>query len=67
MLSHKDVGLTDATITDLGHFEAIAATWSVDRQNERSSRAPSRTRSRRGGTKVARFQSTGAIKVRRQT
>jgi HK97 family phage prohead protease len=31
---HKEVGLTDATVTDEGRFEAIAATWSVDRQNE---------------------------------
>jgi HK97 family phage prohead protease len=29
----KQVGL-DATITDAGEFTAIAATWSVDRQNE---------------------------------
>ena len=34
MLLHKQVGLTDVTVTDLGYFEAIAATSSVDRQNE---------------------------------
>jgi Escherichia/Staphylococcus phage prohead protease len=33
VLLHKQVDL-DATITDQGRFEAIAATWSVDRQNE---------------------------------
>jgi hypothetical protein len=32
---HKQVGFTDATVTDLGYFEAIAATWAVDRQNEK--------------------------------
>jgi HK97 family phage prohead protease len=31
---HKQAALTDATVTDQGRFEAIAATWSVDRQNE---------------------------------
>jgi HK97 family phage prohead protease len=30
---HKEV-LTDATVTDLGYFEAIAAAYTVDRQNE---------------------------------
>jgi HK97 family phage prohead protease len=30
---HKTVTI-DATATDLGHFEAVAATWSVDRVNE---------------------------------
>jgi HK97 family phage prohead protease len=30
---HKEVGL-DAIVTDQGRFEAIAATWSIDRQNE---------------------------------
>ena len=34
-LLHKQVALTDTTVTDLGHFEALAATWSVDRQNEK--------------------------------
>ena len=33
MLPRKEVGI-DATITDAGEFTAIAATWSVDRQNE---------------------------------
>jgi HK97 family phage prohead protease len=31
---HKQVAL-DATTTDQGHFDAIAATWSVDRSGER--------------------------------
>jgi uncharacterized protein len=31
---HKQAALTDATVTDQGYFEAIAATWSKDRQNE---------------------------------
>ena len=31
---HKQVALTDATTTDLGHFEAIAAAYTVDRMNE---------------------------------
>jgi uncharacterized protein len=34
MLQRKEVALTDATTTDAGEFSAIAATWSVDRQNE---------------------------------
>ena len=31
---HKQVAVTDSTVTDLGQFAAIAATWSVDRTGE---------------------------------